>query len=250
MREQHGNGLERIVANLVERVERRFYGKYRGLVVDNADPAHLGRLRVRVPSVLGPDVVTGWATACVPYGGAAGEGVLFVPDKDAGVWVEFEEGDLEFPIWVGTYWSQPGGTSELPAPATADGADGTAPQDPPTCKVIRTKAGHTIQFEDAADNAAITVVDGAHQHVVRLDKDGITIREKGGNAILLTADGIRIGKGATEALVLGTTLDTNLKQLINDLNMHTHLGNLGAPTSPPSKPATLDVPLSKKHTVN
>ena len=50
-------------------IERRFYGKYRGIVVDNQDPSKLGRLKLRVPSVLGKDVVTGWATPCVPYGG-------------------------------------------------------------------------------------------------------------------------------------------------------------------------------------
>ena len=89
--------LERVVARLAERVEQRYYGKYRGFVVDNKDPAQLGRLRLRVPSVLGTDVVTGWASACVPFGGAADQGFLFIPDPGAGVWVEFEEGDLEFP---------------------------------------------------------------------------------------------------------------------------------------------------------
>jgi hypothetical protein len=81
-------GLERVVADLVEKAERRFYGKYRGTVVDNDDPSRLGRLKVSVPSVLGPNVVTGWATPCVPYGGAAGQGFLFVPQRGAGVWVE------------------------------------------------------------------------------------------------------------------------------------------------------------------
>lgn len=83
--------LERIVADLVQKIEHRFYGKYRGFVVDNDDKKHLGRLTLRVPSVLGNNVVTGWATPCVPYGGVADQGFLFIPEKDAGVWVEFEE---------------------------------------------------------------------------------------------------------------------------------------------------------------
>ena len=61
--------LERAVANLIEKVERRFYGKYRGIVVDNHDPAKLGRLKLLVPSVLGAEATTGWAMPCAPYGG-------------------------------------------------------------------------------------------------------------------------------------------------------------------------------------
>ena len=64
-----GMELEKVVANLAHKVERRFYGKHRGFVVDNADPEQLGRLKLKVPSVLGADVVTGWALPCVPYGG-------------------------------------------------------------------------------------------------------------------------------------------------------------------------------------
>ena len=95
--------MEKVVADLVQRVEHRFYGKYRGFVVDNADPEQLGRLTLRVPSVLGDKVVTGWAMPCLPYGGDADQGFFFIPKKEAGVWVEFEEGDLEFPIWVGAF---------------------------------------------------------------------------------------------------------------------------------------------------
>ena len=108
--------LERVVADLAQRLEQRFYGKYLGFVVDNADPEFLGRLKLQVPSILGDQVVTGWAMPCVPYGGSAGAGLLAIPETEAGVWVEFEEGDLEFPIWVGTFWSKPGGDSELPKP--------------------------------------------------------------------------------------------------------------------------------------
>lgn len=111
--------LEKVVANLVQRVERRFYGKYRGFVVDNADSEQLGRLKLQVPSVLGEEVVTGWALPCLPYGGGANQGFLFIPEVGAGVWVEFEEGDLEFPIWVGTFWSKPPGRASCPNPTAS-----------------------------------------------------------------------------------------------------------------------------------
>lgn len=181
--------LEKVVSNLVQQVERRYFGKYRGFVVDNADPEHLGRLTLRVPSVLGSDVVTGWATPCVPYGGAADQGFLFIPEVDSGVWVEFEEGDLEFPIWVGTFWSKPGGESELPKPNDPDGAEQGDVQDPPTRKIIKTLKGHTIQFEDKDGEESITivhVVDDSNKNVITLNADGITVTDFTQNKIEMT----------------------------------------------------------------
>jgi uncharacterized protein involved in type VI secretion and phage assembly len=184
--------LERIVAGLVEKVERRFYGKYRGTVVDNEDPAMLGRLKVTVPSVLGPDVVSGWATPCVPYGGAADQGFLFIPERDAGVWIEFEEGDLEFPIWVGSYWSKPDAETQLPKPNADDGTEQDAVQSPATCKVLKTLKGHTVQFEDADGAEMLLIREGVQGHLVTMNADGITIVDKSQNTILLSDDGIQI----------------------------------------------------------
>src|SRR4051794_39758938 len=81
----------------------RHYGKYRGTVSDNQDPRRQGRIKVRVPEILG-DVDSGWALPCAPH---AGEhiGVYTVPPVGAGVWVEFEAGDVSRPIWVGCWWS-------------------------------------------------------------------------------------------------------------------------------------------------
>ena len=109
--------LDDTLNRIIDKVEHKYYGKYRGIVVDNSDPENLGRLKVKVPSILGNDVVTGWAMPCLPYGGASDQGFFAIPEIDAGVWVEFEMGDLEYPIWVGTYWSKPGGTTEIPSPA-------------------------------------------------------------------------------------------------------------------------------------
>ena len=78
-------------------------GKYRGLVVDNLDPLQLGRLRVEVPQVAQSPVA--WALPCVPYAGFQ-VGVYFIPPIGANVWVEFEAGDIDYPIWVGCFWSE------------------------------------------------------------------------------------------------------------------------------------------------
>lgn len=174
--------LEKVVADLMQKVERRFYGKYRGFVVSNEDPKYLGRVTLRVPSVLGPEVVTGWAMPCAPYGGHGNQGFLCIPEVKAGVWVEFEEGDLEFPIWVGTFWSEPGGKSEWPKLNDAEGKEHTNRQKPPTRKIIKTKKGHTIQFEDADGEEMVTIVQRINSdlcNVITLKNDGITISSAG-----------------------------------------------------------------------
>ena len=90
----------------------RFFGKYRGSVVSNVDPLGKGRLLVSVPDVFGL-LPSSWAMPCVPLAGLQ-MGILPVPPQGAGVWVEFEQGNPEMPIWVGFFW---GGTAELPATA-------------------------------------------------------------------------------------------------------------------------------------
>ncbi|MEI7770101.1 MAG: phage baseplate assembly protein V [Chloroflexales bacterium] len=257
--------LEQIVANLVEKVERRFFGKYRGFVVDNADPEHLGRLTLQVPSVLGASVVTGWALPCLPYGGAANQGFLFIPEEKAGVWVEFEEGDLEFPIWTGTFWSKPSGDSELPKPNQADGKEASDVQDPPTRKIIKTKKGHTIQLEDVNGDEMIIIYEGVHKHIITLDTSGITITEGSGKSKLtLTKDKVIVqhgsapliaidsscvsigGETGTEPLVLGQQLSTNIQSFLVALATHTHVASsMGGPTTPPMGSFSLNVPLSK-----
>jgi uncharacterized protein involved in type VI secretion and phage assembly len=260
--------LEKIVANLVQKVENHFYGKYRGLVVDNADPQQLGRLKLRVPSVLGNEVVTGWAMPCVPYGGDSDQGFLFIPEVGAGVWVEFEEGDLEFPIWVGTYWSKPGGNSEIPFPNKPDGSEESAVQDPPTRKIIKTLKGHTIQFEDGDGELRIIISDGTSENYLVFEQKGISLTNKN-NSISLTDEGIVI-KDANSNLLKkdgngiiiqdkndnkitmdslsggipgtpGTKINGEkkvcLEGLITWLMSHTHIGNMGAPC--PLNPADI-----------
>lgn len=233
--------LEKIVANLVQKMENRFYGKYRSFVVDNADPEQLGRLKLQVPSILGRETVTGWALPCVPYGGEANQGFLFIPEVGAGVWVEFEEGDLEFPIWVGTFWSKPEGSTQLPKPNSVDGSEQGSVQDPPTCKIIKTKKGHTIQLEDADEGETILIMDGTNGHRIFLNQEGVTISDKSGNLIKIADQGITCSVAQNKKIKLtgeGEDKRVCLEGLIDWLLSHKHIGNLGAPTplSPESIP--------------
>lgn len=250
--------LEKVVADLLQKVERRFYGKYRGFVVSTEDPKRLGRVRLQIPSVLGREVVTGWAMPCAPYGGQKNQGFLTIPEVGAGVWVEFEEGDLEFPIWVGTFWSEPGGESETPALNGADGKEVKNEQKPPTRKIIKTQKGHTVQFEDADGEETVIIVEATHKHVVALNKEGIEITDGvNGNRIIMGKGGIQIGSsGATEPFVLGAQFLASVKTFLAALSTHTHAPPSGTgvmtgpPTPPPAGlPLILEVPLSAKHKV-
>src|SRR5262244_1430941 len=86
--------------DVLDRLRNRFFGKYRGVVTDvDADTL---RIKAKVCAVLA-DQPTGWARACVPFAGP-NMGMAFLPEVGAGVWIEFEGGDVSLPIWVGCYW--------------------------------------------------------------------------------------------------------------------------------------------------
>jgi uncharacterized protein involved in type VI secretion and phage assembly len=90
----------------------KVWGKYAGKVVGNDDSEQMGRLQVTCGAVLGEQVV--WALPCVPYAGP-GVGFYFIPPVGAGVWVEFEGGDVSRAIWTGCYWAK----GDLPSDAAS-----------------------------------------------------------------------------------------------------------------------------------
>ena len=90
-----------------------FYGKYRGVVVNNVDPMMIGRIQALVPDV--SPIPGTWAMPCVPWAGI-NTGLFTVPPIGAGVWIEFEKGDPDYPVWVGGYW---GTAAEVPLMARA-----------------------------------------------------------------------------------------------------------------------------------
>ena len=87
----------------------RYFGKYRGQVEINLDPMMQGRVQVSCAAVLG-DGQMSWAMPCSPYGGS-GVGFFMIPPVGANVWVEFEGGNIDYPIWSGCFW----GVGEVPA---------------------------------------------------------------------------------------------------------------------------------------
>lgn len=175
----------------IERLENQYFGKYRGIVVANNDPRKLGRLRVWVPSLFptegdavpGEDspCVTDWAWPCLPFGGSAGHGMFFVPEKLSKVWVEYEEGNIDSPIWVGVFWSAPGGASEIPSEAQA------MDDNQPRVRVLKTSSGHVLEFcdKDGKETIALRHKDGAALYFD--EKGGVTISNKQGTFVYLNA---------------------------------------------------------------
>ena len=166
---------EQILMELVDRTRNRFYGKYRGTVT-KVDADHVPRIKAKVPSVLA-DQETNWCMPCVPYAGKDA-GIAFMPEVDAGVWIEFEGGDLAYPIWVGCYWHD----DELPSRVKPD------------VKVIKTKGNQQIVLDDK--DHTITITD-SNDNTITLDRDGITIVRKDGK-VAITEDKVSVNDGKME----------------------------------------------------
>ncbi|MFO0952902.1 MAG: phage baseplate assembly protein V [Isosphaeraceae bacterium] len=163
--------------------ETAFLGRYRGSVTDNADPLNLGRVRALVPKVLGK-VPSGWATPSAPYAGK-GVGFFAVPPVGAGVWVEFEAGDVSLPVWSGAWW-----------------ANGQTPDAPkPEVKVLKTSAGHTVTLDDTEGAEKVEIVEKSGMRIL-LDENGVTIDRAGEAKIVLDGSGITIDKGGQATVVL------------------------------------------------
>ncbi len=157
---------------------RRFYGKYRGKVTNNVDPLFLGRLQVTVPSILGSGRLS-WAMPCVPYAGNK-VGFYAMPNVGTNIWVEFEAGDPDYPIWTGCFWSK----GELPV----------APPVTPATKVLKTNS-MTLTLEDTPGKGGLTVeiLPPAVQVPIKLvlDSKGIAITCSPA-ALKLTPQGVEI----------------------------------------------------------
>lgn len=162
-----------------------FYGKYRGVVTNNKDPNGLGRVRVKVQDVLG-DEESGWAMPSVPYAGKD-VGLYLIPPEKALVWVEFEHGDPDYPIWCGCFWAR----GEVPAKASRN-------EDMPEKKVLKTDVG-TITLNDSSGDGGITIEMNKNPKLkIVLDKNGIAITTGNGASVELKDNKVSINGDALE----------------------------------------------------
>lgn len=160
------HALEHSVERLTQRAASRFYGKYRGVVTDNADPDNNARIMAQVPGVMGETAV-GWALPAFPFAGD-GHGLVMLPEVGSMVWIEFEAGNLDHPIWTGGFFL-PG---QRPTPDT-QGA-----------RVIVSKNQHQVVLDD--------------------DADEVIVRHNGGPEIVMTSSAITMTVGAC-TLEIGLT---------------------------------------------
>lgn len=159
-----------------------YFGKYRGTVANNIDPQFMGRIQVNCPAVLG-DGNLSWAMPNAPLAGNQ-MGVFCVPVVGANVWVEFEGGDPDYPIYTGGFW----GLGELP-PDALSGLP-TAPS-----IVLATNAGHTIAISDLPGVGGLTLKT-ASGAMITINDIGITITNGQGATISMTANVIDMNNGA------------------------------------------------------
>lgn len=167
--------------------EQKYFGKYRGTVMNNIDPLNEGRLMVEVPDVLSLSP-SSWAIPCVPLAGPTGPpmGVYMVPPIGAGVWIEFEKGDPDYPIWVGCRW---GSAACVPTLALAG-----LPVSPNI--VLQTAGQNAIVISDIPATG-IMLKSATGTSMILVNDIGITIQTTG----LLTLTGTTVAINQT-ALVI------------------------------------------------
>ena len=161
-----------------------YYGKYRGTVVNNVDPMKLGRLQATVPDVSG-FAPTSWAMPCVPVAGIQ-SGFYAVPIIGAGVWIEFEQGNPDFPIWSGCFW---GTAAEVPALAQLV---------PPAVPgiALQTPLQNGILISDVPGPTGGIMLKCATGAMILVNDVGITISNGKGATIVMAGPTVTINNGA------------------------------------------------------
>jgi hypothetical protein len=163
---------------------QKFYGKYRGMVISNVDPMQQGRLMVQVPDVGG--LIPGtWAMPCVPIAGIQ-NGMFALPIPGSGVWVEFEQGDPDFPIWVGGFW---GSAAEVPALALL-----TPPAVPAI--TLQTPLQNGLTISDVPGPTGGIMIKSTTGAMLIVNDTGIYIQNGKGAAITLVGPVVTINNGA------------------------------------------------------
>jgi uncharacterized protein involved in type VI secretion and phage assembly len=163
---------------------RKFFGLYRASVLNNIDPLRQGRIQVQCPDVIGVGLST-WALPCLPNAGIQA-GTFMVPNIGSGVWVQFEQGDADYPVWIGGFW---GSGAEVPAVSQLA---------PPGIQafVVQTLAQNTLMLADTPGPTGGFLLKTTTGAMIMVNDVGITISNGKGAMITMTGPTVTINGGA------------------------------------------------------
>ena len=163
---------------------KKFFGKYRGTVINNIDPLQIGRIQAMVPDVSSLLPST-WAMPCLPFGGML-TGMFTVPQIGAGVWVEFEQGDPDYPVWTGCYW---GTAAEVPvlAKTVPPGVSGVT---------LQTTLQNGIVVSDLPGPTGGIMLKSTTGATIIVNDTGIYIQNGKGASITMAGPTVTINNGA------------------------------------------------------
>ena len=166
---------------------RRYFGKYRGLVVSNIDVQNQGRILAQVPAVSNV-IPSTWALPCLPFAGIV-SGFFVLPAVGSAVWIEFEGGDVRHPIWTGGFWAE----GQIPALALAA---------PPALQqlTIQTTAGNTLMVSDAPGPTGGILLQTVKGAFISISDTGIIINNGQGAVIAMTGPAVSVNQGAMEVI--------------------------------------------------
>ena len=169
------------------RANQRYLGLYRGTVINNVDPLQIGRIMALVPDVSG-QTPSSWAMPCAPVAGQQ-MGIFVVPQVGSGVWVQYEGGDVDRPVWVGGWWANAGQTPPL---AHAGGP----PSDPNI--VLQSALQNALVISDTPGPTGGITLKSTTGATIVVNDTGIYIQNGRGASIVMVGPTVTINEGALE----------------------------------------------------
>ncbi|MCZ7356858.1 MAG: phage baseplate assembly protein V [Candidatus Methanoperedens sp.] len=164
------------------RSESKIYGVVTGIVIDNKDPDMLGRVKVKIPRLSGEDE-SNWARVLTFMAGSE-RGAFFLPEVDDEVLVAFEYGDINIPYIIGSLWNG----VDTPILTNEDGEN--------SIRMIKSKSGHIIRFDDTNGGEKIEIIDKSEKNMIVISTSDNKISIKSDMDIEISAPN---GKVAIEA---------------------------------------------------
>lgn len=198
--------IKSMIFNGLENVIGRYYSTYRAFVYSNDDPDNLNRLQLLVPHVNPRVADETWAYPRNTYSGN-GYGVHLLPKKGDMVWVEYEYGNLDYPVWSFGHF----GENQKPEEFTDSNTIG-----------FKTPNGTLILFNDIKGEESISIRLAGYADTIEIALDQMTMESKL----------IKLGTGAEQWAAKGESTQAKIEEIwtvINQLGTalatHGHGGN-------------------------